>query len=261
LPAVEDWQRKYTRDLTVAVLTQGDPIENQHWRTSSLDLRLLLQDNSRVSEQYEAEWTPAAVMIRSDGKIASAVTYGVEGIQELVATGVAQKDYGNKKRDLVIKGNGHKPQITLGTSHAGSDLGKLAPSFSLPDLEGNIVNSKDLLVRDTLLLFWDPSCPHCQSMSEEIVKWEEKPPRRAPRLVFVSGGDEENVRAESRKFSSKFLYDSKYETGPLFGTNATPTAVLIDRDGRIASPPTGGVVGILALAGVYKAKSTVETGV
>ena len=251
LPTVADWQRDYRDELTVALLTKGDSRENQRLLAESGATYLLLQGDSGVAEDFEARWTPAAVMIRPDGKIASPVTYGDEAIREMVGRSVRSAN--NKaKRGLEIKENGHRPQITIGTPHSAADLGKLAPSFSLPDLRGGTVRTEDLLGRDTLLLFWDPQCPYCGVMTDDILDWEESPPRRAPRLVIVSSGSEESVRAESEKFASQFLHDSKFEVGPLFGTNATPTAVLIDREGRIASPPTGGRADILALAGVRK---------
>jgi hypothetical protein len=93
-------------------------------------------------------------------------------------------------------------------------------------------------------------------MVEDLRRWEQDPPSQAPRLVFVSSGDPEESKAESSRFQSQFLIDPELETGLLFGTHLTPSAVLIDRDGRIASGPTPGRAIIFALAGVRKASVT-----
>ena len=89
-------------------------------------------------------------------------------------------------------------------------------------------------------------------MSEDITRWEVDSPEGAPRLILVSSGEEEEVRVESARFKSPFLSDPELEVGVLFGTNLTPSAVLIDSQGRIASPPTGGPERIMALAGIVR---------
>src|SRR5262249_47097639 len=135
------------------------------------------------------------------------------------------------------------------------------PDFLLQDAEGNVVRSKDLLGRDTLLLFWDPRCPHCRSMEQDIRMWELNPPSRAPRLVFISSGDLEDVKADSARFKAKFLCDAEFTVGQLFGTNLTPSAVLIDSDGRIASGTEGGRPNVLALAGIRPAAMPAASGI
>jgi len=251
MPFIKSWEHDYGNQLTIALLSKGNAAANQSWMAEVGVSHALLQGESSVAEEYEAKWTPAAVMIRSDGKIASSVTYGDEAIRALVNRAVAPPDI-QRKRSLEVKGNGHKPQIIIATPHAMSDLGKLAPEFSLPDPDGNIISTEDLLGRDTLLLFWNPSCPFCSGMTEEINRWESDSPKESPRLIFISSGEEEDVRVESAKFKSQFLIDPELEVGGLFGTNLTPSAVLIDRQGRIASPPTAGPERIMSLAGVRK---------
>jgi hypothetical protein len=70
---------------------------------------------------------------------------------------------------------------------------------------------------------------------------------------------EDDVRDESRRFKAQFFYDPELEIPLLFGTNLTPSAVLVDRQGRIASPPTAGRLEILALAGVRKSSAPVAS--
>jgi peroxiredoxin len=247
LPIVKVWDRDYVDQLTVALLSKGTLKDNQE-RVEKYGARhLLLQGEHSVADDYQAKWTPAAVFVSRYGKIASQVAYGDEAIRALVAETVGRDvraSAGNGARP-----HGHGPQIAEGRSSLR--VGDPAPDFSIVDLQGEAVGAKDLLGRDTLLLFWDPGCPFCRAMSEDVTRWEEKPPKGAPRLVFVASGDAEKIGEASRSFKSRFLLDQEFEVGPLFGTNSTPSAVLIDRDGRIAS-----IVGlgpnVLALAGIKK---------
>jgi hypothetical protein len=108
------------------------------------------------------------------------------------------------------------------------------------------------LGEDTLLLFWDPGCPACQAMSEDLKTWEQSPPKRAPRLAIIASGNAENFRTQGREFESMSLLDPDFSLGQLFGSNATPSAVLIDADGKIASSLAVGDRNILGLAGFRK---------
>ena len=101
--------------------------------------------------------------------------------------------------------------------------------------------------RETLVLFWSPDCGFCSSMRDELLEWERDRPATAPRLLVVSSGDEEATRAEG--FDSTVVLDLDFEVGSAFGAEGTPMAVLLDREGRVASPLTGGAEGVFALAG------------
>lgn len=248
LPIVKVWEREYGNQLTLALLSKGTMKDNRD-RVEKYGARhLLLQGEHSVAEEYQAKWTPAAVFVSRYGRIASRMAYGDEAIRALVAETVgrdAKASAGNGARP-----HPHGAEIAEGRSTLR--VGDPAPDFSIADLQGEAVGTKDLLGRDTLLLFWDPGCRFCRAMSEDVMRWEEKPPKGAPRLVFVASGDAENIENESRNFKSRFLHDREFEVGPLFGTGSTPSAVLIDRDGRIASIVGMGLPNVLALAGIKK---------
>jgi hypothetical protein len=50
---------------------------------------VLLQGASSIAEEYQAKWTPAAVLIDRNGKIASPVTFGEAAIRALLTRAVA----------------------------------------------------------------------------------------------------------------------------------------------------------------------------
>jgi len=66
--------------------------------------------------------------------------------------------------------------------------------------------------------------------------------------LFISSGAAEANRA--MKLTSPVLLDEAFHTGRMFGAAGTPAAVLIDRDGRVASAVAVGGPAVLALAGI-----------
>jgi thiol-disulfide isomerase/thioredoxin/uncharacterized membrane protein YphA (DoxX/SURF4 family) len=249
LPVVRVWERDYGEHLMIAVISKGDLNETQNRIAKYGASRLLLQGDSDVAEEYQAKWTPAAVLIGRDGRIASQMTAGEDAIRALVTHTIATIDLHPSTR-TENRTNGYRPQVRVGNSLF--KVGEPAPRFSLPDLQGNTVNLSDLLGADTLLLFWNSGCRFCQAMSDDLIRWEENRPKSAPRLVFISSGESKDVRGSSEKFKSQFLYDPEFDIGPMFGTNSTPSAILIDAEGRIASSLAKGENNILALFGIRK---------
>jgi len=247
-PAVAQWDGDYDDRLTVVLISKGSQAENQNIFAKYGARHVLLAGESDVAEVYEGRWTPAAVLISRQGTIASQNQYGGQSIRDLVtrltAADVASHD-GNGSG-----GHGHGLHIPVGSSLL--EVGDPAPAFSIPDLHGVVVKTEDLLGSDTLMLFWDPGCGFCQAMSDDLKDWEASPPTGAPQLVFVAKGELDAVKADSESYDSRFLYDREQRLGSLFGARVTPSALLIDRDGKIASSMATGSSNVLALAGILK---------
>jgi len=99
-----------------------------------------------------------------------------------------------------------------------------------------------------MLVFWNPGCGFCRRMVDDIKAFEEKPPKGAPKVVLVSTGSVESNREQG--LSSTILLDQGFNTGRAFGASGTPSAVLIDARGKLASDVAVGAPAVLALAGV-----------
>ncbi len=96
------------------------------------------------------------------------------------------------------------------------------------------------------MLFSSPGCGFCQQMMPDVQEWEAAPPEDAPSLLVVSDGTvEEN---EAMGFSSPLVLDNDYAVSDAFGAGGTPSAVLVDAEGRIASEVVVGAAGVLELA-------------
>jgi thiol-disulfide isomerase/thioredoxin len=98
-----------------------------------------------------------------------------------------------------------------------------------------------------MLLFWNPSCPYCQGMLEDVKQWEKKPPADAPGLLVISSGTPEANRAEG--FRAPVLLDAIFGAGLVFGAGGTPSALVIAEDGTVASDVAVGAPNVLAMVG------------
>lgn len=116
---------------------------------------------------------------------------------------------------------------------AGPKVGESAPETKLEDLEGNTVELKDFRGEEVLVLFWNPGCGFCQQMLPGLKQWEEDSPEGAPKLLVVSAGAVE--ANEEMGLDSPVLLDQQFSAGRAFGAGGTPSAVLVDEAGKIAS--------------------------
>jgi peroxiredoxin len=132
------------------------------------------------------------------------------------------------------------------------EIGEAAPRFALLDLSGELVQMDDLLGSPTVLLFWHPRCAYCAAMRDDLRSWEGQAVSERPKLVFVAAGELDEIRAINRHFSSPTLMDPAFDIAPLFGTKYTPSAILIDGEGRVASSLAIGAGNVRALIGLPK---------
>ena len=247
-PLVKEWERDYRAELTIALLSKGSVKENLRIADEYGTASLLVQGDTKISDVYQVKWTPAAVLITAHARIAGHFSYGVDEIKELVSEAVA----GTTAQAIDNGGSGKRKTIQIG-DRSSYNVGDFAPEFTVTDGEGRLIKSSDFLGQDTALLFWNPGCPFCQEMSDDLISWEENPPKNAPHLVIVASGDEEILEADSKRFISRYMRDPDLDVGELFGTKSTPSAVIIGRDGRIASTIAFGPE-TWALLGARKAK-------
>lgn len=106
------------------------------------------------------------------------------------------------------------------------------------------------------MLFRDPACGFCQRMLEPLKRREAEPPDGAPQLLIVSTSDEAANRAQG--FQSPVALDQAFRTGHAFGASGTPSAVLVDATGTIASPVVAGASAVFELFGMARSDQTVQ---
>jgi peroxiredoxin len=254
------WQAEHQGKFVIVLVSRGDPEEN---RTKAQEYSLttvLLQEDWEVYKAYAVAGTPGAVLISPEGTIASPVAGGAESIRVLVAQAAATPASLPLVPELPapVPGQG-QPCLDCGEVHAAvptvpaaHEIGEAAPELRLPDLEGKTVELRTFRGEETLVLFWNPKCGFCQKMLPDLKEWEKNLPEGAPGLLVVSTGTEEVNRQMG--LSSTVVLDQQFSAGRAFGASGTPSAVLVDTEGRIASEVAVGAPAVLALAGVSQAE-------
>ena len=230
VPEAARWTREHADAFTLAIVSRGTPKENRKKLADAGAATVLLQQKDELSDRYQAWGTPSAVLVRPDGRIGSAVAAGADAIKALVErTTAARVDAAPSAGDGAVR-----------------PVGTLAPALKLPDLTGHPVELATFRGQDTLLLLWNPDCGFCQRLLPDIRAWEAAAAPGAPQLFIVSTGTAEANRALGLK--STIVLDATFAAGRAFGVGGTPSAVLVDAAGRVASGVAAGAAEVLALA-------------
>jgi thiol-disulfide isomerase/thioredoxin len=229
-PDLARWQDQHREAITLAMVSCGRPDENRAKIGGQAGLLVLLQADREVAEAYQAHGTPGAVVVRPDGTVGSPVAMGVDAIRRLAARVTAA------------------PMGGMAQRAAAAFLGSPAPVLTLPDLTGREVTLEEFRGQPVLLLFWNPGCGHCAGMLPDLKRWEADSSETAQKLLVVSGGAVEANRAMGLR--APVVLDQTFVAGRAFGASGTPSAVLVDEEGRVASPVAVGASQVRALLGV-----------
>ena len=250
LPEIGRWQQEHDKRLTLAVVTRGG-IEANRPKSEEHGIRhVFIQENREIAEAFQATMTPAAVLLRPDLTIGSPLAVGGDAIRRLVAQAV---EIPIPARTLPVlsgnvNGNGNGNGMPKGLLH------EPVPDVTLTTLDGAEVALRSFTSEPTALLFWNPGCGFCARMLDDVKRLEASPVAGAPRIVLISTGDAERNRAMG--VQSTILLDNGFTTGRLFGATGTPSAVVIGKDGKVASAVVVGAPAVLSLA-----SSAMPTGV
>jgi methylamine dehydrogenase accessory protein MauD len=261
-PEIGRWQQEDGANLTVALVSRGTAEENRARSFEHGLTNVLLQERWEVAKAYQVKTTPSAVLLGPDGTIGSPLAAGPEAIKALVSQTVgnparvpkpaaapAPSPAANGAHANGANVNGHAAAQRV---PAAARIGEPAPPIKLPDLEAKTVNLAGFKGKETLVLFWNPGCGFCHGMLDDLKALEADPPKGAPRLLVVSQGTVEANKAMG--FRSPVVLDQTFDAGRAFGARGTPSAVLVDRKGNVASELAVGAPAVLQLAGGRKSE-------
>jgi peroxiredoxin len=240
LPEVADWRRRFASTLTICLIAEGNAADNQA-KAHDVDkgILILLQRGREVAEAYQAYGTPAAVLIRPDGVVGSAVAQGADAIRNLVLRPLNPSASSRPTSEDQARAARASPREPV-------RLGDLAPALEFQGLDGRTVALADFRGRRVLLLFWNPACGFCQQMLNMLKQWETDLVPDAPTPLLISTGTADENRAMGLR--SLVVLDPGFQAGAAFGAGGTPMGILIDTTGRIASNLAAGAQAVLALA-------------
>jgi peroxiredoxin len=146
---------------------------------------------------------------------------------------------------------------------AGLPVGSEAPEFELLGLEGELVTLATLRERDlpVLLLFSDPACAPCSALLPEVGRWQQEWASELTLAVVSNAGPEQNRASAAEHDLTIVLSQEKHDVSLAYGALGTPMAVLVDHDGRIASPVAAGEAAIAELLAQAVSNQEVTLGV
>ncbi|HEY2258379.1 MAG TPA: MauE/DoxX family redox-associated membrane protein [Solirubrobacteraceae bacterium] len=141
--------------------------------------------------------------------------------------------------------------------------GDRAPTLALSDQHGLTRTLESLLSGDRplLLVFADPDCFACRDLLPQVADWQARLASELTVAVVSGGGAEDNL-ALANQFGLGLLFgDRQRAVAGAYGITATPTAVLVDAQQRIAADPAVGADAIARLvAGASPAGEELAVG-
>jgi thiol-disulfide isomerase/thioredoxin len=230
LPRISEWQHDDAEQLTIAVLTRGSADDNRAKVREHGVASVWLDPELEAYNAYKAVGTPGAVLVDESGRIASSVVAGADAIARLV-------DEAFGRPEAV-------PVMQVQPAPSAPPVGADAPALELFDLDGRAVTLTEES-RDTLVLFWNPSCGFCQRMLDDVLAFERLVVPGAPRLLLISTGSVQDNRAMG--LTSTIALDPQFAAGQMFGSTGTPSGILVGSDGKVASGLAVGAPAVMAL--------------
>lgn len=129
------------------------------------------------------------------------------------------------------------------SEYPGLEVGSVAPSFALASVvSGQTLTLEALLApgRPVALVFVDPDCRPCRKMLPDVPRWTKEHVDRLT-IVVITAGDPVAARRKAEEVGlPELLVQDRREVAEAYRTTATPSAVLVGPDQRIASPVVAG---------------------
>jgi len=128
--------------------------------------------------------------------------------------------------------------ISRSISHETSWVGKTAPDFELPLLDGDEFKLSDHIGKEVIILnFFATWCGPCNAEMPELAAYHESVKDKAVFMLGIDAQEKpEKVRSFFRKYEAYYpagIDDDDTGVGDLYGVTGYPTTVLIGVDGKI----------------------------
>ncbi|MGD0099510.1 MAG: TlpA disulfide reductase family protein [Acidobacteriota bacterium] len=121
------------------------------------------------------------------------------------------------------------------------EIGRPAPAFKLPDLKGQEISLDQYKGKVVMLDFWATWCGPCRMTMPLLEKLQKEYPNNMVLLAINLEESRDTVRDYIRQqgLNSHVLLDEKGSLGEVYGTEAIPMQVLIDKEGIVRDIKTG----------------------
>lgn len=131
-----------------------------------------------------------------------------------------------------------------GDSSSGENVsvGRAAPDFELPDLDGNQIALSDHQGDVVLINFWATWCPPCRVEMPDMEAVYREHHDDGLEILGVDQREPKELVEEfvsERGFSWIFLLDEDFDVSREYSATSIPRSILVDRDGTVAHVWTG----------------------
>ncbi|MFT3745562.1 MAG: redoxin domain-containing protein [Pyrinomonadaceae bacterium] len=235
LPEIDQWRKELMGKVNFVFISNGKAQDNIDKFGNDPMRPILLQKQRELADGVKAQWTPTVILMDANGRVASHPTAGDTAIRSLIS----QLKDEDLERDYTYFARVH--------DHAHNKIGESVPDFSIQDIKGKVIDSDYFKGKQTLVTFWSTTCQFCSSMMDELKEWDKTKGKDAPDLVLFSEGDKETH--EKFQLSSPVILEEGYKTAAGFGMFGTPSAVLVNEEGKIISETAVGAANIWSLVG------------
>lgn len=220
LPDLADWSYAYQDAFRIVIVASGGRDANLAKRDEHGLDRVLLQQGDEVARAYRYNGTPAAIVVGTDGLVAEAMASGSDGVRGLVA-------------GLIARAGGVRLPVGIG-----------APPFHAHAATGEHVDNATVRGAMVVVLFWDQACSYCNALDPELGDRIGRFEAAGVALLVASASGGTRWPATA---GVTVVADSDRRMANAFGSPGTPSAILVDAEGKVASTMAVGGDEVLAL--------------
>ncbi|MBK7935223.1 MAG: redoxin domain-containing protein [Pyrinomonadaceae bacterium] len=241
VPKFQEWAEELSGRVKVVLISSGTVEDNVDKFGGQITRALFIGKERDFAESVNAKWTPSALFVDTNSRISSHVAAGDSAIIELVEK-IRTADLRDKFLHFTV-GNGSG-------RHSHVDLGSQIPEFTIDAIDGSKIKSSEMPGKRTLITFWSTTCPHCDRMAPDLREWDLARTPDDPALILFSDGEKEPHTKLG--FRAPIVLDKGNKLSAKLGMFGTPSAILIDEEGRFASEIAVGAPQIWSLIGKTK---------
>jgi len=243
LPAIRMWQNEYGDRFNFVVVANGSAEQNRLKLEKYGVQRVLADEKSKLSNEYQSQWTPSGVLIGTDGRIASQLRIGDSAIRSFVRDQCSIVEDGNQ----VPAVSDGRPVPSPSLLYSVLKIGEAFPRFSLAGADGSLFTDLDLVGKERTLLFLHPECEYCKLLVADLLESRSPGSETVRGLVVVAVGVEAKYLASLSHVAERILSDPNSDLAPLVGAQMVPAAIVVDSGGRVASGVAIGEQNVRAL--------------